>query len=93
MTIPTTSYQKHLCEVVSQRFGTLSAQQLLDKLFEMGVVDFTRCKVLAVRQFVEEILKGGAKKVDAMWRAAEYFGCSYEYVRKCMYYYVDVNVE
>lgn len=92
MTIPATTYQKHLATIVSDRFSDLSGGQLLDKLFQIGVVDPTRCKVLAVREFVEALVKQRAKKTDAMWRASQHFGCSYEYVRKCMYYYIDVNV-
>lgn len=33
------------------------------------------------------------KKVEAMYDAAERFCCSYEYVRKCMYYYKEINLE
>ena len=58
----------------------------------MGVVDYTRCKILAVRNVVDEMVKKGMKKSDAMWSAAEQFACSYEYIRKCMYYYTDVNI-
>ena len=58
---------------------------------DMGVIDFSRCKILAVKNWVEQLVKHGEKKIDAMWKAAEYFACSYEYVRKCMYYYQDVH--
>lgn len=91
--IPTTTYQKHLTSIVEERFGELSHAELLEKLFEMGVVDFSRCKILAIREYVEELVRKGEKKTNAMWIAAEHFICSYEYVRKCMYYYTDVNIE
>ncbi len=87
-----TVYEKYLSEVVASNFPSLSCGELLEKLIEIGVVDFTRCKVLAVRRFVDDCMRGGMKKIDAMWDAAEKFCCSYEYVRKCMYYYKDVNV-
>lgn len=32
------------------------------------------------------------QKMDAMWKASEKFACSYEYIRKCMYYYKDINL-
>lgn len=86
-----TRYEKELVRMVEQRFPDLSPAQLLPKLMEMGVVDSSRCKVLAVRRHVETLMRVGGKKTDAMWAAADYFACSYEYVRKCMYYYVDVN--
>jgi hypothetical protein len=66
--------------------------ELMDKLFEMGVVDFSRCKILATRQYVEQLVRRGEKKTNAMWMAAEHFVCSYEYVRKCVYYYTDINM-
>ena len=56
------------------------------------MVDHTRCKVLAVRRWVEKAVRRGSRQVDAMYQAAEEFACSYEYVRKCMYYYTDVNL-
>lgn len=79
--------------MLNQRYGQLSACEMADKLFEIGVVDHTLCKVLAVREFVAEKVKNGDKKIDAMWCAAEHFCCTYEYVRKCVYYYTDVNLE
>ncbi len=88
-----TTYQKHLSQIISERYPALSGAQLLDKLFDMGVVDFTRCKVLAVREYVDKLVRADSKKTDAMWMAAEKFVCSYEYVRKCMYYYTDVNID
>lgn len=90
--MPVTTYQKHLAHVLDERYPGLSQQALLDKLFEMGVVDFSRCKILAIRAFVDDSVRRGQKKTDAMWTAAEHFICSYEYVRKCMYYYMDVNI-
>ncbi len=87
-----TSYEKELIRQVEERHGELAAGPLLEKLMEMGVVDYTRCKVLSVREAVHELTRQGMKKTDAMWAAAERFCCSYEYVRKCMYYYNDVNL-
>lgn len=87
-----TIYEKELAELVNRRFDGMKGSQLLRKLIEMGVIDTTRCKILAVREFVNERVKNDSKKVDAMWTAAEKFSCSYEYIRKCMYYYRDVNV-
>ncbi len=91
--IPATTYQKHLRQVLAQRYAELTRDELIDKLFEMGVVDFSRCKILAIRQFVDALVARGEKKTNAMWVAAEHFICSYEYIRKCMYYYQDVNIE
>ena len=49
-------------------------------------------QVLSVREYVNSLLQLGYKKIDAMWKATEIFSCSYEYIRKCMYYYKNVNL-
>ncbi len=87
-----TRYEKELARIVALRYGKLPAAELVAELCRIGVVDHTRCKILSVRRYVEELVKEGAKKVDAMWLAAEHFCATYEYVRKCMYYYTDVNI-
>ena len=48
-------------------------------------------KVLVVREYVKDRVKNGSSRLGAMWQATEEFACSYEYVRKCVYYYKDVN--
>jgi hypothetical protein len=87
-----TRYERELARLVAERYGELPAAGLVEELCRIGVIDYSRCKVLAVRRWVEEAVKGGTKKTDAMWQAAEHFCCTYEYVRKCMYYYNDVNI-
>lgn len=88
-----TIYIKELLKIITEKYGKLNTDELAKKLFEIGVVDHTLCKVLAVRQNVEKQMKDGTKKIDAMWNAAEKFSCTYEYVRKCIYYYTDINVQ
>lgn len=87
-----TIYVKEMIEMLERRYGKLPASEFAGKLFEIGVLDHTMCKVLAVREYVAALVKGGDKKIDAMWKAAEHYSCSYEYVRKCIYYYTDVNI-
>ncbi len=87
-----TRYEKELARIVAERYGKLPAAEIVAELCRIGVVDHTLCKVLAVRRHVDELVKSGSGKVDAMWLAAEYFCATYEYVRKCMYYYIDINI-
>lgn len=87
-----TVYQKELFDQLDKRYGNLSPAQTASKLFELGVIDHTLCKVLAVREYVAEKTRAGEKKLEAMWQASEHFCCTYEYVRKCVYYYTDVNM-
>lgn len=86
-----TKYEKALAQLVAENYGGLPVEQIIERLCLMGVVDHTQCKVLAVRTCVDTLVRGGQGKVDAMWQAAEHFCATYEYVRKCMYYYKDVN--
>ncbi|MCC8036015.1 MAG: hypothetical protein LIO77_08830 [Rikenellaceae bacterium] len=88
-----TVYITELLAQIEARFGKLSAGELTAKLLELGIVDHTLCKVLAVRQEVARLTAGGMRRTDAMWHATEKFCCSYEYVRKCMYYYRDINLD
>ena len=67
-------------------------EQIIEKLSEIGVLDYVLCKVLVVREFVAALQRNGVKKIDAMWIASEKFACTYEYIRKCMYYYTDVGL-
>lgn len=87
-----TRYEKELARIVAGRFGGRPAESIVGELCRIGVIDHTLCKVLAVRRWVEESIKAGNGKVDAMWMASDYFCVTYEYVRKCLYYYKDVNL-
>lgn len=87
-----TIYFKELLERIDRRYGKLPPDRFAQKLFEIGVIDHTLCKVLSVREYVDSLVASGEKKIDAMWLAAEKFCCTYEYVRKCVYYYTDVNL-
>ena len=87
-----TIYEKKLSSQLLQRYPQITPEEMIAKLIEIGVVDATRCKVLSVREYVNSLLQQGYKKIDAMWKATEIFSCSYEYIRKCTYYYKDVNL-
>ncbi len=87
-----TLYEKEFVQQFCEHYPEMAAGQVIEKLIEIGVVDFTRCKVLAIRSFIDREVKRGTGKIDALWMAAERFACSYEYARKCAYYYRDVNM-
>lgn len=88
-----TVFDKHLIECMSRMFPGGDAGAVTERLIRMGVVSATRCKALAIRDYVEKAVKEGSAKVNAMYRAADHFRCSYEYVRKCIYYYKDVGAD
>ncbi len=85
-------YQKRLHELVRSRVPHADGAQVVDLLFRIGVIDSTLIKVLLIREYVDELMRGGETKLNAMWRATEIFACTYEYVRKCVYYYKDINL-
>jgi hypothetical protein len=86
-----TIYQKRLHELVAARMPHADGAEIIDRLCRLGVVDTTLLKVLVIRQHVEKLMGEGESKLNAMWRATEIFACTYEYVRKCVYYYKDIN--
>ncbi len=88
-----TIYIKQLLKQLLEKYGEMTVEEFARKIFELGVIDHRQCKVLAVREWVAATVKNGTKKTDAMWAAAEHFSCTYEYIRKCMYYYTDVNFD
>lgn len=85
-------YSENLLDhIESKDFKT--AIKVFEWLLNIGVLDTQRIRILAVRSYVDKLYKSGEGKVDAMYLAAEEFGCSYEYIRKCMYYHKDINLE
>ncbi len=87
-----TRYQKELARMVAEKYGKLTAAQIVAELCRADVIDHTLCKVLVVRRWVENAVRQGDGKNAAMWLAAERFCVTFEYVRRCMYYYTDVNL-
>ena len=87
-----TRYEKYLADIVRQKYSDEDLAEVIELLCRKGIIDMSMCKVLAVRNFVEHLVRHGSQKVEAMWSAAEYFCATYEYVRKCMYYYKDVSL-
>lgn len=88
-----TIYQRKLEETIRKKCQTSTLSETIELLFNLGVIDNTLIKVLVIREYVNEKVKTGISKLDAMWQATEAFACSYEYVRKCLYYYKDINVD
>lgn len=87
-----TTYERELIRQIEGKYPDLSHAQLIETLIRIGVVDFSRCKTLSVREYVDRRVREGETKTDAMWQAAENFACSYEYIRKCVYYYTDIHL-
>lgn len=88
-----TTYVKTLTGQLRERYGEMATEKFIEKIFEIGVIDHRLCKVLAIRRWVEERMRTQktVTKISVMRAAGDHFGCTYEYVRKCMYYYIDVN--
>ena len=87
-----TRYQAELARVVDEKYGNLTADRIVAELCALGVIDHTLCKVIVVRRWVDEAVRLGDTKSAAMWRAADHFCATYEYIRNCMYHYTDVNI-
>jgi hypothetical protein len=86
-------YELELARTLGKRMGNAPlTQRLVEELCRMGVIDHTLCRVLAVRTWVDARVKSGRGKVESMWMAASHFCATFEYVRKCMYYYQNVNL-
>lgn len=86
-------YQKNLENLIEEKCKNMSHKNVVETLFRIGVIDATLAKVLVIREYVSELTRNGEAKLNAMWKATEIFACTYEYVRKCVYYYKDVNIQ
>ncbi|MCD7963479.1 MAG: hypothetical protein LUF90_08020 [Rikenellaceae bacterium] len=84
-------YQKIFRKIISESYNNPETTQLIEALIESGILDDTLLKVFIIRRFVFNKVEMGVTKLNAMWKATEEFCCSYEYVRKCVYYYKDVE--
>ena len=89
----TTLYDKKIIDLMEQKFPGRDAGKITENLIRMGLVDSTKCKILMIREFVSKLVRNGSGKIDAMYTAAEEFCCSFEYVRKCIYYYKNINLD
>ena len=62
-----TVYDKQLIGEVERMFPDHHAGEVVERLIRMGVVDTVRCKILVVREYVNELVGRGTGKVDAMY--------------------------
>lgn len=85
-------YDKDFIRQFSSLYDGLPVDEVLNKLQEMGLLNPVAVSATIIREHVATLLSSGEKKTDAMWMATEHFGCSYEYVRKCVYFYPDANL-
>ncbi len=82
-----TVYDKLLIERLGAEYSEATAMELIEELLRRNLLDHKRCKALMVQEFVDGLVKKGEMKTDAMYEAAERFCCSYDCIRKYVYYY------
>ena len=87
-----TLYDRKVIDFMDRQFPGKEAGKFTEQLIRMGLVDNTKCKILMIREYVSEMVRKGSGKIDAMYSAAEEFCCSFDYVRKCIYYYKNINL-
>ncbi|MCL1943575.1 MAG: hypothetical protein FWF54_08550 [Candidatus Azobacteroides sp.] len=86
-----TSIEKKFVEIYRQKHPE-SEEKTIFALMENNLIDFRTCKIALIRYFVHDCVKRGCGKREAMRLIADDMACSYEYVRKVMYYYNDINI-
>lgn len=82
--------KEKLTEYLTSIIRGYSPEQAVEILGDRGILDYTLLKVQLVRDYVKTQTESGISRVDAMWAASDYFKVTYEYVRKCIYYYNDL---
>lgn len=83
---------KQCKQVLKETYHDFTTEEVIDKLIENQLVDCTRVQMACMRKRVMELVEKGNKKIDSMYRVADDFCCSYENVRKAVYYYTDVKL-
>lgn len=81
-----TIYYKALVSAVAKLCAEKEPTQVIETLQELNLLDPKRCKAFLVKNFVVDKVNEGMGKTDAMYEAAEKYCCSYECVRKYIYY-------
>ena len=82
-------YEKWLLKMVEQELPrSATKSEVIEWLAEKGITDNTNCRRVVLSDFVAKEYNGNRRlsKGDAMYRAADYFGASYEMVRNNIYY-------
>lgn len=60
-------------------------EELIGRLFEAGVIDRRAVEARAIRHYILEHIRQGARTADAITWAADAFCCSYEKARNIYY--------
>ena len=75
-----------ILKTLAKECGTSSARATINQLVRIGVLSPARARAWVIRQRVEEMYAMGERKTKAMEIVAQQMCCSYEHVRKCVYY-------
>lgn len=73
-------------ELLRRECRGLSASQTIDYLAELGVLSTKHLSAVLARRLVDEYIKEGYAKMDAMERVVEDMHCSYSTIRSYIYY-------
>lgn len=79
------SIEEKTVGALTRRCQGLTTRETISRLMDWGVVNPARCRSLAIRDHVSDLVAGGERKTEAMRRAAARFACSFFLVRKCVY--------
>lgn len=62
-------------------------EEALLEMIRAGLIDLRSCKALLVRDQVEDDVRRGKSKIDAIYHAAEDYACSVAFVKRTLYGY------
>ena len=83
---PTTVYDRVLDCLIAERCKGMTLPAVIAAMRSMHLLDPIRCKAFLAKELVAEMVAAGMPKVDAMYVASDRLCCSYESVRKYVYY-------
>jgi len=81
-----TIYDRALRRTIACRTAGLTPSEVIETLQSLNLLSPARCKAFLAKERVAELMAEGMTKIDAMFQTAEEFCCSYECIRKYIYY-------
>ena len=80
-----THLEQRYCDFLEQQLQGYNQRQSIEQLFRLKVISVKAVETLAIRQHIEEVIRGGGQIGSALIASANRFCCSYEKVRNIFY--------
>ncbi|MBQ1952014.1 MAG: hypothetical protein II345_03605 [Alistipes sp.] len=81
----TAHIRSELHTVIGEILAQGPPEEFIGRLCEAGIIDYRAVEGLAIRRYIRNHIRQGARTSDAITWAADHFCCSYEKARNIYY--------